>query len=193
MPSALSCFNSGAARSRLAWNTSDDFGVTLSMCDLRLQGFVNVVALPAGFLVVDLHVERQAEFAGRKDRIEIGRQGLEDMLAGGLSGSEIAPLAEPQHHGEETELRRAVGDGIVLAANGADADAAERKNSGLDRSLAHEFDDLAHIDAGVEIGGILDRVMRHLRPPDISFFSSTSGEIAADRSVGAIILSLIHI
>src|SRR5215475_11953467 len=60
MPSALSFFRSGAARSRLAWNTSV-FGVGLSMGGLRFQGIVDVVALPARLLVVDLHVERQGE------------------------------------------------------------------------------------------------------------------------------------
>src|SRR5665213_2419533 len=56
MPSALSALSRGAARSRLALSTSD-FGVILSMRGLRFQRLVNVVALPAGFLVVDLHVE----------------------------------------------------------------------------------------------------------------------------------------
>src|SRR5882757_2070900 len=97
MPSPLSCFSSGAARSRLALNTSD-FGVTLSMRGLRLQGLVNVVALPAGFLVVDLHVERQRKLAGRKHRIEMVGQDAKNMLAGPLAGGEIAALAQPQHH-----------------------------------------------------------------------------------------------
>src|SRR6201995_2690559 len=87
MPSARSCFSNGAARSRLALNRSA-FGVALSMRDLRFQGFVDVVALPAGFLVVDLHVERQRELAGGEYRIEIGRERLEDMLAGFLARGE---------------------------------------------------------------------------------------------------------
>src|SRR5438876_8439775 len=101
MPSAFSLASRGAARSRLAANTS--FGVILSMDLLHFQGFVDVIAFPAGLLVVDLHVERQGELAAGKDRLQIGRQCLEDMLAGLLAGGEIASLAEPQHHGEEAE------------------------------------------------------------------------------------------
>src|SRR5690348_15426943 len=100
MPSARSCFSSGAARSLLAWNRSA-FGVGLSMGGLHFQGFVDVVALEAGFLVVDLHVERQREFHSREDRVEMGRERLEDVLAGLLAGGEVAALAEPQHHVEE--------------------------------------------------------------------------------------------
>ena len=46
----------------------------------------------------------------------------------------------------------AVGDRIMLASDGADADAAERKDAGFHRRLADEFDDRAHVDALVEIG-----------------------------------------
>src|ERR1700759_5088244 len=98
------------------------------MRGLRLQGFMNVVALPARFLVIDLHVERQREFALRKHGIKMGGERLEDMLAGLLAGGEIAASPEPQHHVEETEIGISVGDGIVLAPDGADADAAERKD-----------------------------------------------------------------
>src|SRR3977135_4039341 len=152
MPSALSCFSSGAARSRLALNTSDAFGITLSMRGLRFQKVVDIVALPAGFLVVDLHVERQRELAARKDRVEIAGQRLEDIFAGLLSGREIAALAEPQHHVEKAEIRRTVGDGVVLAAYRADAKAAERKDPGFHPGLADHFDNLVHIDTRVEIG-----------------------------------------
>src|ERR1700733_5021407 len=160
MPSAFSFASSGAARSWLAWNTSD-FGVTLSMRGLRLQGLVNVVAFPAHFLVVDLHVERQREFARCKHRIEMIGQRTEDMLAGLLAGGEIAALAKPQHHGEKPQMRIAVGDRKMLAADGADANAAERKDAGLRRGLADDFDDLAHVEPGIEIGGIFKREMRH--------------------------------
>src|SRR4051794_14812942 len=141
MPSARSCFNSGAARSRLAWNMSDDFGVTLSMRGLRFQGFMDVVALPAGFLVVDLHVERQRKFGLLEHRIEMVGQGPEYVLAGVLAGSEVASLAKPQYHIEKGKMRRAVGDGEMFAANGADPDAAEWKDPGFDRGLAHGLDD----------------------------------------------------
>src|SRR5258708_39448782 len=112
MPSAFSLASRGPTRSRLAANPS--FGVTLSMGRLHFQSFVDVVAFPAGFLVVDLHVERQRELAVRKHRIKIGRQGLENMFAGFLSGGEIAALAEPQHHVENAEALAAVGHRIVL-------------------------------------------------------------------------------
>src|SRR5258708_35224825 len=115
MASALSFESCGATRSRLAWNTSDDFGVTLSMDGLRLQRVMNVVALPTDFLVVDLHVERQRQFAAGENRIEMTGERLEDMLAGLLAGCEIAAFAEAQHHREKAEIRLAVGDGIVLA------------------------------------------------------------------------------
>src|SRR3981189_3646218 len=126
MPSALSCFSSGAARSRLTLNTSDAFGITLSMRGLRFQKVVDIVALPAGFLVVDLHVERQRELAARKDRVEIGGQRLEDMFAGLLSGRTIPALAQPQHHVEKAEIRRTDGDGVLPEAYRADANAAQR-------------------------------------------------------------------
>src|SRR4051794_37591160 len=80
MPSARSVFSSGAMRSRLAWNTSA-FGVGLSMGGLHFQGVVDVVALPARVLVVDLHVERQSELARSKDRIEMFGERAEDVLA----------------------------------------------------------------------------------------------------------------
>src|SRR5881396_2116412 len=111
MPSAFSLASSGAARSRLARNTS--FGVTLSMCGLYFQSVVDVVAFPAGVLVVDLHVERQREFAIGKDRIEVSGQRSEDMFAGFFAGCEVASLAEPQHHVEKAEVRLAVGDGVM--------------------------------------------------------------------------------
>src|SRR5690242_18756269 len=116
MPSAWSCFRSGATRSLLAWNRSP-LGVTLSMGSLRFQRFVDVVALPARLLVVDLHVERQRKFLLREHGIEMGRQGLEDMLAGLLAGREIATFAEPQYHVEEGEIRIAVRDRVILARN----------------------------------------------------------------------------
>src|ERR1043166_6953394 len=72
-------------------------------------------------------------------------------------------LAEPQHHVEKAEMRTAVGDGKMIAPDGADADAAERKDSGLDRRLAHQLDQRLHVDAGLEIGGIFDGEMRHRR------------------------------
>ena len=80
-----------------------------------------------------------ANFASCEHRIEIGRQRLEDMLAGLLAGSEVAAFAEPQHHVEKAETRVAVGNRVMLAANGADADAAEREDAGFHRGLAHQF------------------------------------------------------
>src|ERR1700758_5310799 len=88
MPSSFSFASRGAARSRLALNRSA-LGLVLSMDRLRFQGFVNVVAFPAGFLVVDLHVERQREFARGEDRIEMPRQRAKNMLAGLLARCEI--------------------------------------------------------------------------------------------------------
>src|SRR6478736_9919398 len=88
MPSARSVFSSGATRSRLAWNTSA-FGVGLSMGGLQLQRVMDVVALPARVLVVDLHVERQGEFAGGEDGVEISGERLEHVLAGLLSRWQI--------------------------------------------------------------------------------------------------------
>ena len=80
-----SVWRAGARRGR-GWPETRPSASTLSMGRLHFQGFVDVVALPAGFLVVDLHVERQREFAVREHRIEIGRQRLEDMFAGLLAG-----------------------------------------------------------------------------------------------------------
>src|SRR3954453_15546974 len=150
MPSAFSFASSEAARSRLALNTSD-FGVILSMRGLRFQGVVNVVALPACFLVVNLHVKRQCEFAARENRVEIAGQDLEDMFAGRFSGGEIAALAKPQDHREKTEIRFPIRDRVMLAADGAHANAPDWKDAGFDRGLADEFDQLANIHAGIEV------------------------------------------
>src|SRR6185312_7571477 len=175
MPSALSFASRGTTRSQLALNGSDDLGAILSMRGLDFQSIVDVVALPARLLVVDLHVERQREFAVRKHRIEIGGQRLEDMLAGLLAGGEVAALAKPQHHVEKPEIRTSIGDGIMLATNAADTDAAEWKDPGFDRGLADDFDDLAHVEPCIEIGGIFEREMRHVRiTPAISIVRRSS-------------------
>src|SRR5258708_31179250 len=119
---------------------------------LCFQSLVDVVALPAGLLVVDLHVERQGELACSKDRIEMVGEDAEYMLAGLLAGGEIAPLAKTQDHVEKTVLRSPVGDGVMLATDGTDANAAERKNPGFHGCLAHHLDDPAHIDVLIEVG-----------------------------------------
>src|SRR6202790_3812910 len=90
MPSTLNCLSSGAARSRLAWKISA-FGAALSMRglrfrNLRFQRLVNVVALPAGFLVVDLHVERQREFAPGENREQIEQTNIENVFVGVRAG-----------------------------------------------------------------------------------------------------------
>ena len=61
----------------------------------------------------------------------------EDLLARLLARREIAALAKPQHHGEKAVLRVAVGDGVMLAPDGTDANTPERKNPGFHRGLAH--------------------------------------------------------
>ena len=58
-------------------------------------------------------------------------------------------------------LRAAVGDRVMLAADRADPDAAERKDPGFSRGLADDFDDLAHVDARFEVGGVFKREVRH--------------------------------
>src|ERR1700733_5552891 len=165
MPSAFSFASRGAARSRLVRNKSDFgvtlLGVTLSMGGLCLQSLMDVVALPTGLLVVDLHVERQSEFAFCKHRIEIRRQRAQDVFAGGLAGLQVAAFAEPQHHVEEGKVGIAVADRVMLASHRAHADAAERKDAGLDCSLANDFHHVSPVDACVEIGGIFDGEMRH--------------------------------
>src|SRR3954462_15589822 len=85
------------------------------------------------------------------------------MLAGLLADREIAALAKAEHHIKKPEMRPAVGDGIMLAADGADGNAAERKDSCLHRGPADDLDDLADIDPALEIGRVLDREMRHVR------------------------------
>src|SRR5665213_342967 len=185
MPSAFSFASRGAARSRLALKRSDDFAAILSMRGLRLQSVVDVVALPARLLVVDLHVERQGEFAVGKHRIEMGGQRLEDMFSGLLAGGEVAARAKPKHHVEKSEIRTSIGDRVVLAANAADTDAAEWKDPGFDRGLADDFDDLADVEPCIEIGGIFEREMRHVRITPAIFV--VSGEVAAHRAIGTIV------
>ena len=88
----------------------------------------------------------------RKDGIEVVGQDAENMLAGLLAGREIAALAKPQHHVEKTEMRPPVGDGVMLAADRANANASERKDPGFHRGFADNLDHRAHIDAPVQIG-----------------------------------------
>ena len=122
---------------------------------------MDVVAFPAGFLVVDLHVKRQRALASRKDRVEVIGEGAENMFAGLLAGRQIAPLAKPQHHVEEAEVRTSIGDGVMLATDGTNTNAAKRENAGLQCRLANHFDDFSHVEAGIEIGGVFNREMRH--------------------------------
>src|ERR1700687_887833 len=89
-----------------------------TMRSLCLQNSMDVVAFPAGFLVVDLHVKRQRTLASRKDRVEVIGEGAENMFAGLLAGRQIAPLAKPQHHVEEAKMRTSIGDGVMLATGG---------------------------------------------------------------------------
>ncbi len=104
-----------------------------------------------------------ANLLALEDGIEMVGQRAKDMFAGLLSGREIAALAKAQHHVEKAELRIAVGDRVMLAADSADADAAEREDAGFDRGLADDLDDLSHVEACIEIGGIFDGEMRHGR------------------------------
>src|SRR4051794_614909 len=126
MPSVRSFFKSGATRSRLAWNTSA-LGAGLSMGGFHFQGVLDVVALPAGVFVVDLHVERQGEFAGSEDGIEMLRERLKHVLAGVLAGRKVAALADAQDHVEKAVILPRIGDRVMLASDSADADAAERE------------------------------------------------------------------
>jgi len=64
---------------------------------------------------------------------------------------------------------RSVGNRIVLAAHGADADAAEREDPGFHRGLADHLDHRLHVDAGIEIGGIFKREMRHVGLTPVDF------------------------
>src|SRR5260370_28463123 len=66
--------------------------------------FVDVVALPAGLLVVDLHLERQRERALRKHGIEMIGQHSENILADLLTLREVAALSNTQHHIEKPEI-----------------------------------------------------------------------------------------
>src|SRR5882724_10751122 len=181
MPSAFSLASRGAARSRLAANTS--LGVTLSIDRLHFQGFVDVVAFPAGVLVVDLHVERQRELRLLEHQIEMGRQRLEDLFAGLLAGGEVAPFAEPQHHVEKAVIVPAIGNRIMLASDRADADAAEREDAGFNCGLAHQFHNGAHIDARIEVGGIFDGEMRHVLYSSVSRCSIKRSNSSPSRRV----------
>src|SRR5690348_15573301 len=138
------------------------------MRGLRFQRFMNVVALPTGFLVVDLHVKRQRELAAGKDRIEVAGERAENLFASPLAASEIAPLAKPKYHGQKTEMVCTIGYRVVLAADGAHANPSDRENTRLDRSLADKLDDLTHVDAFIQIARILNREMRHLQTPNKS-------------------------
>ena len=114
---------------------------------------MDVIAFPARFLVVDLHVERQRERTGGKYRIEVIGKGAKNMFASIPAGCHVPPLAKAQDHVEKAVLRIAVRDGVIFAADGANANAAERNV--LDRRLSNRFDDLADIQTGFEVGGVL--------------------------------------
>src|SRR5215471_10111443 len=150
-----SCFPCISAQDR------SEFGAALYVYGLRFQRVMNVVAFPARLLVVDLHVERQRKPAVRKERLKMSRQRLEDVLAGSFSGGEVAAFAKSQQHVEKSVICPAVGNGIVLASDGAITDAAEREDAAFHRGPAHDLDDFGHVDAPVEIGRIFYREMRH--------------------------------
>ena len=50
----------------------------------------------------------------------------------------------------------------MLATDGTNTNAAEWENAGLRRRLANHFDDFSHIEAGIKIGGVFNREMRHV-------------------------------
>src|SRR6202035_3870150 len=104
------------------------------------------------------------------------------MLSGLLAGRKIAPLAKPQHHVEKAEIRTSVGDGVVLATDGANPNAAEGKDAGLDRGLADHFDNLSYIDAGIEVGGIFQGKMRHIGITP-AILRGVSSVVTADRAI----------
>ena len=103
----------------------------------------------------------KANLLAGEDGIEMFGERLEDMLAGLLPRGEVAALADAQHHVEEAVVVLGIGDRIVLAADGTNADAAEREDAGLDRRLAHDLADGADVETAIEIGRIFDREMRH--------------------------------
>jgi hypothetical protein len=73
------------------------------------------------------------------------------MFAGLLPRGEVPAFAEAEHHVEKPVILAAVRDGVVFAPDSADADTSEREDAGLDRRLANQFHDRAHIDAPIEI------------------------------------------
>lgn len=73
------------------------------------------------------------------------------MLAGLLARREVAALADAQYHVEEAVVLPVVGDGIMLAPHGADADAAEREDTGLDCRLAHDFAHRCDVEMAIEV------------------------------------------
>src|SRR5437868_11832425 len=101
------------------------------------------------------------------------------MLAGLLSGREVTSFTEAQHHVEEAVALPAVGDRIMLALDGADANAAEREDAGLDRGIADKFDHRGHVDESIDISGIFDREMRHgeIAPHSLSSKVTAHGAI----------------
>src|SRR3569833_357975 len=167
MPSLFRLASRGPARSRLALKMSD-LGVALSMGSLRFQGVVNVVAFPTRCCLVDLHVERQSELAVDENGIEMPGENPEHVRAGLLPRGEVTAFAEPQQHREEGIVGAAIGDRIILAADRAYTDAPVREDAGFNRRPADDFADLGHVEAGIEIGGIFDREMRHVVTPKIS-------------------------
>src|SRR5262245_51434393 len=146
MPSTFSRSSSGLARARLAAKISW-LGVALSMGSLRFQGVVNVVAFPTRLSVVDLHVEGQRELAIGKDGIEIVGKRCEHVLTRLLTCRQVAPFAEPQQHRDKAVILAAVRDRIVLAAQSAHPDAADREDAGLDGCLADDLAKFAHVYA----------------------------------------------
>jgi hypothetical protein len=75
-----------------------------------------------------------------------------------------------------------IGDRIVLAPDGADANAAEREDAGLDRCLANQFHDRANVDVAIEIARIFNRKVRHIAMAPA--FPKASGEVAARGTIG---------
>ena len=66
------------------------------------QGLMDVVALPAGFLVVDLHVERQGEFAAGENIFRALSTYLDPVFA----SSKFALSFDMQINDKETSWKR---------------------------------------------------------------------------------------
>src|ERR1700726_3267868 len=138
-----------------------------------LEPRVQVVVLESAGLAEFVEFQRQRQALRRKSFRKMGFHDIEQAVAGRLLGGVAAPRAYFQDGVHEPRIaRRAVGNAVLLARDGAHAHAAGWEHSrAFDAQRRHELREFpakrAEAALVTQIGAVLQRHVRHL--------SSTNG------------------